>query len=310
MDISIIIPTYNRLWSLPDAIASCKSDKYSVEIIVIDDGSTDGTADWLSKQQNIRYVIQPNLGKCWAANKGFEMAEGKYIRFLDSDDIITANANDEQMDLALSNKADVVVSGYSLFKNNKNVIKNQLWVQCDDFIAQQLGECDSSHYSAYLFRKDFIFDVPHRPDFAFRDDRLFVLEVALKNPQVAVHSGSALLHRMHTNERLQFSSGLKTDVQNFQHFNLYKFILGQLQANNQLTDRRINAAINILWPLCKWVAKSHIQDAYDIYLWILTVKPDFKVPEHGLLSKLYVTVGFKQTQRLLSLRRFIKYGWK
>src|SRR4051812_20671631 len=109
MDISIIIPTHNRLWCLPDAIKSCKSNNYSIEVIVIDDGSTDGTADWLSKQTNIRYVVQPHLGKCWAVNKGFEMATGKYIRFLDSDDMVTTGANDEQMLLALTTQADIIV---------------------------------------------------------------------------------------------------------------------------------------------------------------------------------------------------------
>ncbi len=37
------------------------------------------------------------------------------------------------------------------------------------------GECDSSHYSAYLFRRQFIDDIPHRPEFSHRDDRMFII---------------------------------------------------------------------------------------------------------------------------------------
>ena len=86
--ISIIIPTYNRLWSLPEAIDSCRSSNGMTEIIVVDDGSTDGTWEWLQTQSDIIKIKQNNQGKCWAANKGFETATGKYIKFLDSDDKI------------------------------------------------------------------------------------------------------------------------------------------------------------------------------------------------------------------------------
>src|SRR6185437_13244382 len=172
MDLSIIIATYNRLWALPEAIGSCRNTKCSTEIIVIDDGSDDGRREWLQGQDDLIVLQQAHLGKCWAVNKGFNIARGKYIRFLDSDDMINKFANDEQFELAERTSADVAVSGYQVMNNSKEVIRKQSWIETDDFIAQQLGECDSSHYSAYLFRKKFIEDIPHRPDFALRDDRL------------------------------------------------------------------------------------------------------------------------------------------
>ncbi|MDB5150378.1 MAG: hypothetical protein JWQ57_4398 [Mucilaginibacter sp.] len=303
MDISIIIPAYNRLWSLPQAIESCRNTKCATEIIVVDDGSTDGTWDWLQMQKNIVILKQPNWGKCWAVNKAFSIARGKYIRFLDSDDLLNQHANDEQLEIAKHDNADIVVSGYQLFNNINTSFKPQHWIVCDDFIAQQLGECDSSHYSAYLFKKDFINDIPHRPDFAFRDDRLLVLEAALKEPRISVHNGIALLHRIHPNDRLQSSKGLKMDVQNFQHLNLYKHILHSLQAENKLNNRRINASLNFLWPLCTWVAKTNINEAYNIYQWILELKPDFKIPEKGILGFLYKNIGVNNTCKILRLKR-------
>lgn len=60
IDISIIIPTYNRLWSLPRAIESCREASCSVEIIVIDDGSTDGTWQWLQQQDGLISLKQNN----------------------------------------------------------------------------------------------------------------------------------------------------------------------------------------------------------------------------------------------------------
>ena len=49
IDISIVIPTYNRLWSLPKAVQSCLTMAAKVEVIVVDNGSTDGTWEWLSQ---------------------------------------------------------------------------------------------------------------------------------------------------------------------------------------------------------------------------------------------------------------------
>jgi glycosyltransferase involved in cell wall biosynthesis len=309
VDISIIIPTYNRLWCLPQAVESCRNTVCKTEIIVIDDGSTDGTLAWLQQQLDVTIIEQEHWGKCWVVNKGFEAAKGKYIRFLDSDDMIEVGTNDEQFELAEQANADIVVSGYKLFCNEYTFVKTQPWVECDDFIAQQLGECDASHYSAYLFKKQFLNDIPHRPDFAFRDDRLVVLEAALKNPVVAVHPGTALLHRIEHAGRLQVSSGLKLDVQHFQQLNIYKYILPKLQASEQLTQRRTDAAINVLWPLCTWIAKSHLPDAVDLYNWILTLKPAFTIPEKGITGKLYNKAGFALTQKLLSTARFFKYRW-
>jgi glycosyltransferase involved in cell wall biosynthesis len=303
IDISIIIPTYNRLWSLPQTIESCRNNNCSVEIIVIDDGSTDGTLAWLDRQKDLIVISQPNLGKCQAVNKGFKIAKGKYIRFLDSDDLIDNLANDEQFNLAEFNNPEIVVSGYQCINNSLQPIKKQSWVGTEDFIARQLGEGDGSHYSAFLCRKDFIEGISHRPDFAFRDDRLFILEVALKEPQIAVHQGTALLHRVAHHDRLQVSSGLKQQVQNEQHLNLYKIILEQLSKEGRLTPRRIEASVNILWALAHWIALYDLSAAVNLVKWIFELNPGFKPPEKGVLGLLYQKLGFANTEKLLRLRR-------
>jgi glycosyltransferase involved in cell wall biosynthesis len=301
MDISIIIPTFNRLWSLPRAIDSCKNTICSLEVIVIDDGSDDGTWDWLQDQHNIVSLRKQNWGKCWAVNDGFKIAKGKYIKFLDSDDMVNTATIDEQFILAEKENADVVVSGYKLIDDNDQMIKEQLWIHSDDFIAQQLGECDSSHYSSYLFKKAFIEEIPHRADFTFRDDRLFILEVALKKPKISVHNGYALSHRFHNNDRLQFTS--RKRIQNQQHYQLYTKIFALLASSNELNQRRMEAGIKILWPLAHWIAKYDLKDADEIIKWLYQLNPDFKTPVKGILGFLYRNLGFKNTERLLTFRR-------
>jgi glycosyltransferase involved in cell wall biosynthesis len=301
--VSIIIPTYNRLWSLPKTIASCNQNKVKVEIIVIDDGSTDGTWEWLQSQTDVIAIKQQNLGKCWAVNKGFDIASGEYVRFLDSDDMLAENANDEQYQIARQTNADIVTAGYKTIDINDKTIGENKWTNCDDFIAQQLGECDGSHYSAFIFKKSFLADIPHRPDFAFRDDRLFILEVALKYPVIGVYDKLALLHRMHSNDRLQGNNDIRASVQNYQHYQIYKRILTKLEMDGRLTDRYKKASVNALWHLAHWMAKTHLADAYNIYKWVYELDPQFTPTGNKPLRLLYKTLGFVFTERLLKLKR-------
>ena len=86
--LSIIIPTFNRCELLYRALNSVFKQTYSdYEVIVIDDGSTDGTAEMLQKSfTQVRYVFQSNKGVSAARNKGLALAQGRWIAFLDSDD--------------------------------------------------------------------------------------------------------------------------------------------------------------------------------------------------------------------------------
>jgi len=86
---SVIIPTYNRAEMLMEALASVvKQVNQDVEIIVVDDGSTDSTKDKLRDLglPYLRYVYQENQGQSVARNLGVDMAMGKYVIFLDDDD--------------------------------------------------------------------------------------------------------------------------------------------------------------------------------------------------------------------------------
>jgi glycosyltransferase involved in cell wall biosynthesis len=308
MDITIIIPAYNRISFLPKAIESCKNNAgVEVQVIVVDDGSADGTWEMLQKIEGIEIYRQQHWGKPWAVNMAFQQAKGKYIKFLDSDDWLAEGALAKQFALAEKDNADIVVAGYYLYQNEE-LIRTQPWIHCDDFIAQNLGECDSSHYSAFLFRKDFINDIPHRTsfanaNFASRDDRCFMLEASLREPKVSVLEEPALCHRHHNKGRLQFQNSLGAACTNYQHLLIYKNIIGQLAATNRLTERRIKAAVNILWPLAHWIAKDSLRDAVKVVGWIYELDPQFTIPQGGALGKLYKTIGFKQTEKLLRFRR-------
>ncbi|MDH3282014.1 MAG: glycosyltransferase [Gammaproteobacteria bacterium] len=88
MRISVVIPTFNRVSMLQGALESVVTQKHPAhEIIVIDDGSTDGTRDCITRGfPQVRYVHQPRAGVSSARNKGIELAVNDWVAFLDSDD--------------------------------------------------------------------------------------------------------------------------------------------------------------------------------------------------------------------------------
>ncbi len=280
-----------------------------VEIIVIDDGSTDGTAEWLREQDDVLIVQGDGWGKPWGVNKAFSLVRGKYLRYLDSDDWLNPNANEEQFEIAERDDADVVVSGTDIYTED-TLMERSPWIETDDFIAQQLGETQGSHYSAFLFRREFIKDIPHRTlfpasNFASRDDRCFILEVALRHPRISASPNPALCHRHHDKPRLQFRRGLGEIGSNMQSLHIYRQILHLLDVKGELTLRRKRAAIKVLWPLAHGIADSHQDEACEVADWVYQLDPEFKPPESGLLGWLYSAAGFKYTERLLFLRRSV-----
>jgi glycosyltransferase involved in cell wall biosynthesis len=86
--VSVIIPVYNRAWVLKGAIDSVLGqDFHDFEIVVVDDGSTDNTLEILQSHEQICVVRQDHRGVSAARNAGIARAAGRFITFLDSDDL-------------------------------------------------------------------------------------------------------------------------------------------------------------------------------------------------------------------------------
>ena len=121
--VSVIIPTYNRAHFIKSAIDSVLSQTYNdLELIVVDDGSTDETSEILAGYgDKFHYIQQNHQERSAARNKGIHFAKGEYIAFLDSDDVWLPDKLARQipiLDNALSNV--VLVHGY------KQVVDNTL----------------------------------------------------------------------------------------------------------------------------------------------------------------------------------------
>jgi glycosyltransferase involved in cell wall biosynthesis len=113
--ISVIIPTRNRRAFLREAIASVLAQTVPVqEIIVVDDGSTDGTADQFHNTQHpVRYIHQSPAGPAAARNRGLEAARGEFIGFLDDDDLWPPQKTAQQLPHLLADPEVSMVLGHT-----------------------------------------------------------------------------------------------------------------------------------------------------------------------------------------------------
>lgn len=103
--ISLIIPNYNKRDHLDECLASAVTQGGVDQIILVDDGSTDGSAEWLrgfaKTDDRIQLLLLPeNHGQGYAANRGLELANGKYVCFLDSDDLLLRGCLERRYALA------------------------------------------------------------------------------------------------------------------------------------------------------------------------------------------------------------------
>jgi len=92
VDVSILIPCYNQAAYLGDAIRSIEPGSHAIEVIVIDDGSTDGSSDVAASFVGVGCIRQRNQGLAAARNAGLDRATGRYVIFLDADDRLLPGA--------------------------------------------------------------------------------------------------------------------------------------------------------------------------------------------------------------------------
>ena len=115
--VSVVIPAYNSAHFLPKAIASVRAQQWpGLELIVVDDGSTDDTeavVRELSRGEDVRFLRQENAGAASARNKGIATARGEWIAFLDADDVWLKDKTKRQHAYLSAHPEVALVSGFA-----------------------------------------------------------------------------------------------------------------------------------------------------------------------------------------------------
>lgn len=121
VDLEVIIPCYNvGRWvrQCVDSVISQQTN-YTFFVTIVNDGSTDATRSVLARYEhlpNVRIIDIPNQGVSVARNTGLRLAHGRYITFLDGDDIMLPGAIQSWMDRQHETDADVIQGGYRRFR--------------------------------------------------------------------------------------------------------------------------------------------------------------------------------------------------
>lgn len=157
--VSIIIPCYNAVHYIADAIRSALDQSYpNKEIIVIDDGSTDGSLDVIrSFGACIRWETGPNRGGSAARNRGLELAQGEFIQFLDADDILFPEKLAEQVVEAVKRPGTIITCDrYNLLPGEKGGRQEQVSIEPPrgDILAWAVGRTQLLGISSSLHVKE------------------------------------------------------------------------------------------------------------------------------------------------------------
>lgn len=146
--VSVIIPTYNREKIIERAIYSVLNQTYTdIELIVVDDCSTDNTYNIISKIKDKRlkyFKFDRNRGACAARNKGIELSRGEYIAFQDSDDIWYSNKLEFQLNNMKKNNSQVDFCSIRVVNHNSKYM-----ILPNDKMVNMINACGISKSLAY-----------------------------------------------------------------------------------------------------------------------------------------------------------------
>ncbi|MEP6583932.1 MAG: glycosyltransferase [Ginsengibacter sp.] len=196
--ISVIIPCYNHGHYLQDAFDSLYSQDYpSLEIVVVDDGSTDNTKAATEKNKSVKYIYQTNKGLSAARNTGIKNSQGDLLIFLDADDWLLPNAIDTNLKFLKDHPESSFVSGgYRLvFADAKTNTDTAYKVDTDHYLhfleSNYIGMHAAVIYQRWVF-DEFKFDENLRSC----EDYDLYLKISRKYP-VFHHTQIIAAYRMH-----------------------------------------------------------------------------------------------------------------
>ena len=197
--ISIIVPSYNSEKYLAKVIRSlCHQTLTNIEIILVDDCSTDNTYElclfYQKQDQRIKVIrLERNKGVSAARNMGLSLATGRYIAFVDSDDWIASDMMEYLLKLIEKNNADISTCEICKeFQNGKKTILGSH----REYLIDAISAIDSinfnNDFTCYivdkLYKRDILEGIQFHEDLSIGEVYRFLMEIMIKNPKI-VHGG-------------------------------------------------------------------------------------------------------------------------
>ncbi len=218
--VSVIIPVYNGEKYLTEAVESIHLQNYNpLEIIIIDDGSTDKTAQIAKNiKGNVKYRYQTNKGPAAARNRGIRLAKSRFLAFLDADDLWPENKLQVQVAKLLSAPhVDIIMGRIKFIKLPGAAGMDVNGPQIDVYLG------------AGLFRKS-VFDKVGEFDetLRFSEDRDWFCRAHEMNVSMIVLQENTLLYRLHENNMTRNKT-----IKDFQYLRILKKSIDRRRQQNQ-----------------------------------------------------------------------------
>lgn len=173
--VSVIIPCYNHKAFVAESINSVLNQTYkNIELIVLDDGSKDGSAELLKElasKYSFQLVLKNNEGVCATLNRGLKLATGDYITFIASDDFMPLNRITEQIEALKANpESDVVAGSVQVVDERSNIISTKQvrgagFINLDQMFKKNMIYAPTAMFKKAVFTKYGFY----REDYLFED---------------------------------------------------------------------------------------------------------------------------------------------
>jgi glycosyltransferase involved in cell wall biosynthesis len=160
--VSVIIPVHNMGRYLGDALRSVFAQDYRpIEVIVVDDGSTDDTAEVARSFDDVGYLHQAHQGVAAARNEGIAQSRGEFVAFLDADDLWAANKLTVQVAWLLEHPEAGYVTAH--FRNFLEAgVPRPSWITEEQLVEDQKGGVPNLMVRHSIFQKVGVFDPNHK----------------------------------------------------------------------------------------------------------------------------------------------------
>lgn len=192
--VSIIVPVYNSQRTIERCLTSILEQTYrNLEIIVVDDGSTDNSVQIINKYKvdgRIHLVSKKNGGVSSARNTGLSIAKGDFIQFVDSDDYLSSNMTERLVTLITTNNCDLVICGYKYINGNRELhLPKQLYYGTDVIKNAFLRLWETTYINIpwnKLYRRALCKDISFPLEVTLGEDLIFNIQYLKKCQRVFV----------------------------------------------------------------------------------------------------------------------------
>lgn len=304
--ISIIIPCYNAEKWIEKCIDSALSQTYSpIEIIVVDDGSSDNSLSIIKKYgDKIRWASYQNGGASTARNRGIQLSQGDFIQFIDADDYISSVKIEQQIKLLETLNVDVIYGDwcnqYHKLDGSIELADYKTHQPTDDMLYYILAH-NNIHTGSCLYKRE-VFEKVSGFDESLKiaEDYDFFVRLAVANARFAHQPGCHYFYRIHSPSTT--SHGRGTEYPNFSQLALDKasFSLAKEGLLTKNSNYRHALANSYFLTAKHYLTLGELTKANICYVKCkgLSDNQGFKPDGNSKFGKMYNLLGWELVSRL------------